>query len=145
MIRAFVRTLFALVITLALLIGGGWYLLTQTDVVPNTVTNTLLNSGVVTSEIENALRSHEDEIAQRLGMSTQEVDQLIGDLAIDKWEATSLPSGTSAVDELSFDYGGSKVNATVYDDPEYVTLELEGQEVTLRVPENARNLLQSMQ
>jgi len=145
MIRAFVRTVFALVIALALIIGGGWYLLTQTDVVPNAVTNTLINSGVVTSEIENALRSHESEIAERLGVSTQEVDQLIGNLAIDEWQATSLPSGTSAVDELSFDYGGSKVNATIYDDPEYVTLELDGQEVTLRVPENARNLLQYAQ
>ena len=57
MIRAFVRTVFALVIALALIIGGGWYLLTQTDVVSNAVTNTLINSGVVTSEIENALRA----------------------------------------------------------------------------------------
>lgn len=73
------------------------------------------------------------------------MDAVIDGLDIDSWEAVQKPSGLAETDELSYDYGGTQVSATLYDDPGYVTVDVDGQEVTLKIPESASQYLQYLQ
>ena len=141
MLRALKRTVLCIVIAIAIIVAGGWYVLTQTDLVQTQATNAILNSGVVNSQIENAIRSHESAIAEQLGISTEQVDAIVDDLDISDWQAVEKPSGLTESDNLSFDYEGMSVDATLYDDSEYVTVNVDGQEATLQVPESAQKYL----
>lgn len=138
-----IRRLFAtIVLLLALLLGGGWYLATQTDLLSNTLVNGLLDSGIVQQRVEEALRAHEADIAQRIGASVEDVNKLVDDLDIGSWEAVDAPSDTAGATHIALDYADSPVDVTLYDDPQYVTIDAGGQQVTLRVSDAAQQYLQ---
>ncbi len=141
MLRILRRAIISIIVALAIIAAGGWYVLTQTDLLQSHATNAILNSGIVNSQIESAIRSHEGAIAEQLGISTEQVDAIVDELDISEWKAVDKPAGLSESDKLSFDYEGTSVNATLYDDSSYVTVDVGGQEATLQVPESAQKYL----
>ena len=135
------KKLFAAIALIALLaIGGGWYVLTQTDLLASPLTST-----AVGSMLDNAVRANESAIAEKLGVSVEQVDAVVDELDIDSWQTVDTPSDLTADDSFSFDYQGTSVNATLYDDPEYITVGAGGQEVTLHVSDSAAQYLQYLQ
>ena len=142
MIRAISRVFLTVILLLALIAGGVWFVGTQTDLFQTTAANTLVNSSGITSQIENTLHANAGLIAEKLGMSEEAVDAAITDLDISSWRATELPDGVTSTDAYAFEYEGTPVNATFYDDPNYVTLDVGGHEVTLQISESAQQYRQ---
>jgi hypothetical protein len=69
----------------------------------------------------------------------------VHELDIGAWDAVSLPADASVAQRQSFDYGGTSVSATLYDDPAYVTVEAAGQSLTFRIPESAQRYRELLQ
>lgn len=131
-------------ITVALVGGLGLYFVIHSSTARNAAVNAVWSSTDMASRVNDALYAHDEEIADRLGVTTEEVDDVISRIDVNSWEAVELPDGVTAVDSLTYDSDGTEVTVTVYDDPSYVTLSAADQEVTFAVPESAQGYLSSL-
>ncbi|MDO4399857.1 MAG: hypothetical protein Q4D27_02785 [Coriobacteriia bacterium] len=121
------------------------FLFSGTNALSNAATTVMLQNGSLTQQVESALYDNDELIAQKLGVTASEVDDFVRNLDLSNWEAVELPSDVTAAGEYEYEYEGQPVSATLYDDPEYVTVNIGGQEVTLHVSESASQFLRQLQ
>lgn len=105
----------------------------------NAVTNVALDASGIKGTIDDELRDNASAIAAQMGLSEDEVLQAIDDLDIENWSVTSLPSDAQVSSTQSVTYGGVAAEITTYDDPSYITVEVQGQTITLAVPDSAQD------
>ncbi len=103
--------------------------------------NTAIDASGVKGTIKNELNSRSEQIAQATGMSQEQVNSAINDLAIDDWTATTLPDTATPTASYNGDNFGVDGTLTTYDDPSYVTVEAYGQTITFDVPASAQAYL----
>ncbi len=104
-------------------------------------TNALIDSSGMKDRVESELYAHADAIAARTGMPVEAVNEGIGSLAIQDWQAVEKPRDSSETGSYSVNADGTQVGVTTYADPSIVTVEAYGQEVTLAIPESAQDYL----
>lgn len=105
------------------------------------ITDMAINASGLKNTLENYLRDNAGSLSSSLGMSTSEYNQVVDSLAIQDWQAVALPNNVSEADTFSGSYGGVSGVITTYDDPNYVTIEAQGQKVTMEVPPSAQSYL----
>ena len=116
----------------------------SSNALTNAAATVMLQNGSLTQQVGTALLDNDEFIAQQLGVSADEVDGFVRDLDLTSWEAVELPADVAVAGEYESEYEGQPVSATLYDDPEYVTVNIGGQEVTLHVSESASRFLESV-
>lgn len=109
------------------------------------IQNQALDNLGIKSKIDSTLRNNEESIANYTGMSTSQVDNMIDNLDIKDWNATQLPSDATVANTYNGNYGGTEATITTYDDPSYVTVCANDQNITLSVPESAQSYLSYLQ
>ena len=107
----------------------------------NAAANAALDASGLKSKAATALQNNREKIAEKTGMSLDQVDAAIDRLDIESWEATTLPDGVTATGSSSINYGGTDATITTYDDPTVVTVDAYGQSMTLSVPDGAQDYL----
>ena len=105
------------------------------------IQNQALDNLGIKSKIDSTLRNNEEAIANYTGMSESQVDDMIDNLDIQDWNATQLPSNATVANTYNGNYGGTEATITTYDDPSYVTVCANDQNITLSVPESAQSYL----
>ncbi len=103
--------------------------------------DTAVNASGLKSEVKGALRSNAESISERLNISVSQVNAAIDKLAIDSWEAASLPKDAIVSNSCVVNQEGVDINITTYVDSSYVTVSKNGQDITFAIPENAQNSL----
>ena len=109
------------------------------------IQNQALDNLGIKSKIDSTLRNNEEAIANYTGMSESQVDDMIDNLDIQDWNATQLPSNATVANTYNGNYGGTEATITTYDDPSYVTVCANDQNITLSVPESAQSYLSYLQ
>jgi len=109
------------------------------------IQNQALDNLGIKSKIDSTLRNNEEAIANYTGMSESQVDDMIDNLDIQDWNATQLPSNATVANTYNGNYGGTEATITTYDDPSYVTVCANDQNITLSVPESAQSHLSYLQ
>ena len=107
----------------------------------NAAANAALDASGAKNRVQEALDAHVSDIAAATGLSTAEVQKGIDDLAVQEWKVTDLPASAQAEVTISASAAGVDGTLTVYDDPSYVTVNAYGQNLTLEVPESARQYM----
>ena len=108
------------------------------DQAATSVTNAAIDASGIKETIQNALDANAESIASALGVSVQDARDMISNLDVASWQATSLPSDAQASGSYSASFDGTSANITTYEDPSYITVEAYGQSLTLSVPESAQ-------
>ena len=146
--RTFTRAIAGIVCGVAVLLGifsAAWTLALNgtplEDAIGIGIANAALDASGVKSSIDEALRSNVESIAAATGLSNDQVETAIDELAIESWSATTLPEGVSVSGTFSTSYQGASATVTTYADPSYITVEAYGQNLTLAVPESAQQYL----
>ena len=146
--RTFTRAIAGIVCGVAVLLGifsAAWTLALNgtplEDAIGIGIANAALDASGVKSSIDEALRSNVESIAAATGLSNDQVETAIDELAIESWSATTLPEGVSVSGIFSTSYQGASATVTTYADPSYITVEAYGQNLTLAVPESAQQYL----
>lgn len=146
--RTFTRAIAGIVCGVAVLLGifsAAWTLALNgtplEDAIGIGIANAALDASGVKSSIDEALRSNVERIAAATGLSNDQVETAIDELAIESWSATTLPEGVSVSGTFSTSYQGASATVTTYADPSYITVEAYGQDLTLAVPESAQQYL----
>lgn len=146
--RTFTRAIAGVVCGVAVLLGifsAAWTLALNgtplEDAIGTGIANAALDASGVKSSIDEALRSNVERIAAATGLSNEQVETAIDELAIESWSATTLPEGASVSGTFSTSYQGASATVTTYADPSYITVEAYGQDLTLAVPESAQQYL----
>lgn len=146
--RTFTRAIAGIVCGVAVLLGifsAAWTLALNgtplEDAIGIGIANAALDASGVKSSIDEALRSNVERIAAATGLSNDQVETAIDELAIESWSATTLPGGASVSGTFSTSYRGASATVTTYADPSYITVEAYGQNLTLAVPESAQQYL----
>lgn len=109
------------------------------------IQNQALDNLGIKSKIDSTLRNNEEAIANYTGMSESQVDDMIDNLDIQDWNATQLPSNATVANTYNGNYSGTEATITTYDDPSYVTVCANDQNITLSVPESAQSYLSYLQ
>lgn len=104
-------------------------------------TNAAIDASGVKNKVQTALENNVGRIAEKTGMSEAQVSAAVDALAVESWQATTLPEEVESTGSFSGSYGGMSGTITTYEDPSYVTVEAYGQEVTLEVPAEAQQYL----
>lgn len=107
----------------------------------NSAVNVAIDASGAKGAVREALQSRRGDIAAATGMSEAQVDAAIDNLAIENWQAATLPTEAEPINSFSGSAYGVEGTVTTYDDPGYVTVEAYGQSVTLAVPESAQAYL----
>ena len=146
--RTFTRAIAGIAFGIAVLLGifsAAWMLALNgtplEDAIGIGIANAALDASGVKSSIDEALRSNVERIAAATGLSNDQVETAIDELAIESWSATTLPEGVSVSGTFSTSYQGASATVTTYADPSYITVEAYGQDLTLAVPESAQQYL----
>ena len=146
--RTFTRAIAGIAFGIAVLLGifsAAWTLALNgtplEDAIGIGIANAALDASGVKSSIDEALRSNVERIAAATGLSNDQVETAIDELAIESWSATTLPEGASVSGIFSTSYQGASATVTTYADPSYITVEAYGQNLTLAVPESAQQYL----
>ena len=146
--RTFTRAIAGIAFGIAVLLGifsAAWTLALNgtplEDAIGTGIANAALDASGVKSSIDEALRSNVERIAAATGLSNEQVETAIDELAIESWSATTLPEGVSVSGTFSTSYQGASATVTTYADPSYITVEAYGQDLTLAVPESAQQYL----
>lgn len=103
-----------------------------------TAANAIIDSSGIKDRVESELHAHADDIAAQAGIPVAAVNEGIEDLAVQDWQAVEKPASATETASYSIEADGTPVDITTYDDESIVTVEAYGQEVTLEVPESAR-------
>lgn len=139
-----VKTLIGLALVAAVGVGafslfsGSGFFDDAVDQATTSVTNAAIDASGIKETIQNALDANAESIASALGVSLQDARDMIGNLDVASWQATSLPSDAQASGSYSASFDGTSANITTYEDPSYITVEAYGQSLTLSVPESAQ-------
>lgn len=139
-----VKTLIGLALVAAVGVGafslfsGSGFFDDAVDQATTSVTNAAIDASGIKETIQNALDANAESIASALGVSLQDARDMIGNLDVASWQATSLPSDAQASGGYSASFDGTSANITTYEDPSYITVEAYGQSLTLSVPESAQ-------
>ncbi|WP_308622668.1 hypothetical protein [uncultured Enorma sp.] len=146
--RTFTRAIAGIAFGIAVLLGifsVAWTLALNgtplEDAIGTGIANAALDASGVKSNIDEALRSNVERIAAATGLSNEQVETAIDELAIESWSATTLPEGASVSGTFFTSYQGASAAVTTYADPSYITVEAYGQNLTLAVPESAQQYL----
>lgn len=146
--RTFTRAIAGIVFGIAVLLGifsVAWTLALNgtplEDAIGTGIANAALDASGVKSSIDEALRSNVESIAAATGLSNEQVETAIDELAIESWSATTLPESASVSGTFFTSYRGASATITTYADPSYITVEAYGQDLTLAVPESAQQYL----
>lgn len=146
--RTFTRAIAGIVCGVAVLLGifsAAWTLALNgtplEDAIGIGIANAALDASGVKSSIDETLRSNVERIAAATGLSNEQVETAIDELAIESWIATTLPEGASVSGTFFTSYQGASAAVTTYADPSYITVEAYGQNLTLAVPESAQQYL----
>lgn len=146
--RTFTRAIAGIVCGVAVLLGifsAAWTLALNgtplEDAIGIGIANAALDASGLKSSIDEALRSNVERIAAATGLSNDQVETAIDELAIESWSATTLPEGASVSGTFSTSYQGASATVTTYANPSYITVEAYGQDLTLAVPESAQQYL----
>lgn len=132
---------FVLAIALCLFTGtlsGSSNAKSPLDTVKNTALNAAIDASGVKSKVQNALEGNASLIAQKTGMSEQEVRSSINNLDIQNWSATGEPQNAVQTGTYNVNAQGTSATITTYDDPNYITVDAMGQHVTFQVPASAQ-------
>lgn len=103
--------------------------------------NALIDISGVKDDVENALESHLDVVAQAVGLSEADCAQIVYALDIPNWQAIVLPSSANELASFSGTLAGIDGTVTFYDDPSYLSVDAFGQTFTLSIPETAQSYL----
>lgn len=109
------------------------------------IQNQALDNLGIKDKIDSTLRDNEEAIANYTGMSESQVDDMIDNLDIQDWSATELPGNATVAHTYNGNYGGTEATITTYDDPSYVTVCANDQNITLSVPESAQSYMSYLQ
>lgn len=109
------------------------------------IQNQALDNLGIKSKIDSTLHNNEEAIANYTGMSESQVDDMIDNLDIQDWNATQLPSNATVANTYNGNYGGTEATITTYDDPSYVTVCANDQNITLSIPKSAQSYLSYLQ
>ncbi|WP_297037325.1 hypothetical protein [uncultured Enorma sp.] len=146
--RTFTRAIAGIAFGIAVLLGifsVAWTLALNgtplEDAIGTGIANAALDASGVKGSIDEALRSNVGSIAAATGLSNEQVETAIDELAIESWSATTLPEDASVSGTFSTSYRGASATVTTYADPSYITVEAYGQDLTLAVPESAQQYL----
>ena len=107
--------------------------------------NALIDVSGLKDKAANALHDNLDSISAATGLSEADCAQIVYSLDIQNWEAAVLPNAAEEAGSLSGSYAGIDGTITYYDDPEYITVNAYGQNVTMRTPESAQAYLPYLQ
>ena len=111
------------------------------DQATTSATNAAIDASGIKETIQNALDANAESIASALGVSVQDARDMISNLDVASWQATSLPGDAQASESYSASFDGTSANITTYEDPSYITVEAYGQSLTLSVPESAQEYM----
>jgi hypothetical protein len=115
------------------------------SVVKNSAIDAAIDNSGIKEKIESSLRGNADTIANATGLSETQVNAAIDDLDISDWKSTDLPDDAVVTNTYNGNYGGTEAALTTYEDPSYVTITANDQNVTLAVPESAQSYEQYLQ
>lgn len=104
-------------------------------------TNAVIDASGLKDTAKSMLEDNKASIAAATGLSESQVDQAIGELNIDEWQAAALPSSATATGTIDGSAAGIDGTVTTYDDPGYISVDAYGQTITLAVPESAQAYL----
>lgn len=103
--------------------------------------NVALDVTDVKGQLKNTIDDNKGAIAAATGLTPEQVDEAVANLAIESWEAATLPADANATGTYDASSLGVDGSITTYDNPGYVTLTALGQDITLAVPESAQTQL----
>ena len=128
-------------IAVALVMSGGCSRVAKDPIegMKNGAVNVVLNSSGIKGKVDAELRTRANAIAGEMGIPESVVNTMVDSLAIEDWEATSLPDNAQPTGTYEFNVEGTPTRVTTYEDPSIVTIDVYGQPVTMAVPESARN------
>lgn len=111
----------------------------------NAATNAVIDQTGIKEKVESYLHSNASTIASNTGLTESQVDTAIDNLDISDWSATTLPDDAVSTGTYNGNYGGTEATITTYEDPSYVTITANDQNVTLAVPSSAQSYLQYLE
>jgi hypothetical protein len=114
---------------------------TGADTAKNTALNSAINASGVKNTINQALHNQSAQISAASGIPQAQVDSAISNLDIDDWQAASVPSTATAVQNHAVSYGSTSATITTYNDPSYVSVQVNGQTVSMKIPDGAQDSL----
>lgn len=103
--------------------------------------NALLDASGVKQRAADMLDSKVADVAAATGIPESDVQAAVDGLAIEDWQLADLPEGAQSAGSYSGTYAGQDATIVTYDDPSYVTIQADGQELTFQVPESAQSEL----
>lgn len=107
----------------------------------NAATNAVIDASGIKDRISETIDTYKDDLINATGISEDAADTIIEDIAVQDWQATTLPNDvyeTGTIDGSAYGIDGT---VTTYDDPSYITVEAYGQTITLAIPESAQDYL----
>ena len=107
----------------------------------NGAVNTVLDLTGIKGRLDSELRSRAGEVAERMGVSQAVANSIVDSLAIEEWQAVTLPPSAKRSGSFNVEAQGISAQVTTYDDPSVITVEAFGQAITFEVPESARTYM----
>ena len=107
--------------------------------------NAFIDMSGLKDKAANALHDNLGTISAATGLSEADCAQIVYSLDIQNWEAAVLPNSAEEMGSLSGSYAGLDGTITYSDDPEYITVNAYGQNVTMKIPETAQAYLPYLQ
>lgn len=104
-------------------------------------TNAVIDASGIKDRISETIDDYKTDIINATGIDESLADTIIEDIAVDDWQAATLPEEaveTGTIDGSAYGIDGT---VTTYDDPGYITVEAYGQTITLAIPESAQDYL----
>lgn len=111
------------------------------DSAKNAATNAVIDASGIKDRINETIDEYKAEIINSTGISEDVADSIIDDIAVNDWQATTLPENVCETGTIDGSAYGIEGTVTTYDDPSYITVEAYGQTVTLAIPESAQGYL----
>lgn len=107
----------------------------------NAATNAVIDASGIKGRINDTIDEYKTDIINATGISEDVADSIIEDIAVDDWQAATLPDEAIETGTIDGSVYGVDGTVTTYDDPGYITVEAYGQTVTLAIPESAQEYL----
>lgn len=103
--------------------------------------NAAIDASGIKGRVQGALDSNVDRIAEATGLPAETVQSAVDAIDVESWQATTLPDSAAETGSFSGSAMGVDGTVTLYDDPNYVTVEAYGQEITFAIPASAQDYL----
>ena len=106
--------------------------------VKNNAVNFAIESSGIKDKVDAKLRSEAGVLAEELGIPQSVVNEMVDEIDVKNWQATTLPADAVETGSFDVDIEGTPTTVTTYEDPSIVTVNAYGQSVTMAVPESAQ-------